>query len=239
MTQAILSVPARKNGSVREHLTAEQEHFLITQVQERTRLLKRKKNFLTPEEQRIRIRGERAFNLLLEDYQGVIRRLMHRYSFLNRISHDEMYQIALVAFEKAVNSYNPNCSQKQRKFSSWVFLKICSKYISLYRTELCHSRRIRVAYDALRSKANPNEYQPSETILEVNMREILMDEIESTLTRCEADILKQFYFQKKKRKEIADQLGCSTLYIDTRRRRSLKQLSTNLRLRGLAETCLA
>ena len=126
MTQATLS--AKHEAPARQYLSAEQELSLVAQVKERTELLKRKQDNFTLEEHRIRIRGERAFNTLLEDYQGVMWRLVMRYSFLNRLTLDEMYQIAMVAVERAVSTHDPNRAGKQRKFSSWVFLKISSRF---------------------------------------------------------------------------------------------------------------
>ena len=239
MAQVILSVSIQEKVPVRQYLTVEQELALIAQVQERTQLLKSKTDPLTPEEQRTRIQGERAFERLLADNKGTICRLIHRYNFLNRIAFDEMYQIALVAFEKAVSSFNPKCSGKQRKFTSWVFLKISSKYISLYRSELVFSRKVKSAYDALRACDKPNEYRPPNPLPEASLKEIILQEIESSLPKSDVQILKDYYFHEYPAKEIALSFGYSSAVLYKRKRNSLEQLRTNPRLQELAEAYIA
>lgn len=239
MAYATLSVSIQEKAPVRQYLTPEQELSLIAQVKERTQLLQSKTACLTLEEQRIRIQGERAFERLLADYKGTIYRLIHRYSFLNRITFDEMYQIALVAFEKAVSSFNPKCSGKQRKFSSWVFLKITSKYISIYRSELVHSRKVRSAYDGLRACDKPNEYKSPKPLPEANLKKVIIQEIESSLPESDAQILKDYFLHEYSMKVIALNFGDSTTVLSMRKRKSLKQLRSNPRLQELAEAYIA
>ena len=201
--------------------------------------MKFKKDGFTLEEHRIRIRGERAFNTLLEDYQGVMWRLVMRYSFLNRLTLDEMYQIAMVAVERAVSTHDPNRAGKQRKFSSWVFLKISSRFISLYRTELVHSRKLRAAYEGARNSVKPREYRMPDPMPKVNLKAVMLEEIESTLTPADAQILKDCYIHRTPRRAVAQQLGYSLSFLDIRKRAGLRQLRANPRIQELAEAYLA
>lgn len=239
MTQATLSASTQEKAPVRRYLTPDQELALIVQVQERTQLLQSKTACLTLDEHRIRIQGERAFNRLVEDYKGTIYRLIHRYRFLNRITFDEMYQIALVAFEKAVSSFNPKCPGKQRKFSSWAFLKITSKYISLYRSELVYSRKVRSAYEGARATDKPSEYQPPAPLPQANLKQIIVQEIEASLPMSDAQILKDFYINRYSMKVIALNFGYSTEVLNKCKRQSLRKLRTNPRLQELAEEYIA
>jgi RNA polymerase sigma factor (sigma-70 family) len=237
MAQATLS--AKHETPARQYLSAEQELSLVAQVKERTELLKRKQDNFTLEEHRIRIRGERAFNTLLDDYQGVMWRLVIRYSFLNRLTLDEMYQIAMVAVERAVSTHDPKRAGKQRKFSSWVFLKISSRFISLYRTELVHSRKLRAAYEGARNSVKPKEYRMPDPLPKVNLKEVMLKEIESTLTPGDAQILKDYYIHRTPRRTVAQRLGYSLSFLDIRKREGLRQLRSNPRIQELAETYLA
>jgi hypothetical protein len=64
MTYATLPLPSQKKPATRQYLTEEQVLCLVDLVKERNKLLENKKDSLILDEERIRIKGDRAFNAL-------------------------------------------------------------------------------------------------------------------------------------------------------------------------------
>ena len=243
MTQAILSASTQHQTAARQYLTAEQDWALVTQVKERTELLKLKKDDFTLEEHRIRIRGERAFKTLIEVYRRLIWGLVYRYQFSERITDDEMYQIAIIAVNYAMSRHNPNRKGKLSKFSTWVFLQVKCRFIDLYRSELSLARRVKVVQNSLSQDAgNANEQTPLKASLEAErdsleagFKEQLNQIITSTLRADYAQTIKEQYFVNKKLVHIAHEQGKSPSYIRAKNTISRKKLRENPKLRELAQ----
>jgi DNA-directed RNA polymerase specialized sigma subunit len=152
----------------RQRLSAEQELALVTQVKERTELLKTKKKTLTLEEQRIRIDGERAFNSLVKEYKCLILSLVDRFNFLDQVTTDELYQVAVIAINQAISKHNPNRNGKLSRFSSWAFLIIRSKFIDMSKAELGLVNRTNgVRVELVRNNCHANERTPLKVSMEI------------------------------------------------------------------------
>ena len=240
MTYATLSASSSEKTAARQYLSADQELALVAQVKERTELLKLKKDSFTLDEQRIRIKGERAFNTLIDEYRGLIWSIVHRYSFSKRITTEELFQVAIIAVNYAVGKHEQN---RGHKFSSWVFLKIKSRFTDLYRSELCLTRRLKITQDSLVKHTRiANEQTPlkvtlekEKVSLEEKFSECLNQIIMATLPEGHVQALKEQYFEGKPVQDIAKEQGKPSWFIEGKNRRSRVKLKANPRLRELAQ----
>jgi RNA polymerase sigma factor (sigma-70 family) len=239
MTYATLSAPSQRKSAARQYLTLEQELALVAQIKERNELLKSKKDSLTLEEQRIRLRGERAFNRLVKEYKCLIWSLVNRFSFVERITEDEMYQIAIIAINYAISKHDPDRFGKRRMFSSWVSMKVKCRLIDMYRSELCLCNRTRAIHVALvKNSCFANNQTPLTFSMEEDLRTQLDRIVTSSMSNENAHMFKKFYLEGKQTSHIAMELGTTYRFVEGRNRRSRDQLRKNPRLQELAETYL-
>jgi RNA polymerase sigma factor (sigma-70 family) len=224
----------------RQRLSAEQELALVTQVKERTELLKTKKKTLTLEEQRIRIDGERAFNSLVKEYKCLILSLVDRFNFLDQVTTDELYQVAVIAINQAISKHNPNRNGKLSRFSSWAFLIIRSKFIDMSKAELGLVNRTNgVRVELVRNNCHANERTPLKVSMEEDLKAQIDQVVEESLPVESVQVLRAFYYDGKRSKQIAAELGRSGPAIDRQNRMSRTELRANPRLQELAEAYIA
>jgi RNA polymerase sigma factor (sigma-70 family) len=165
------SQSTQRQTTARPYLTNEQQLALVAQVKERNELLKIKQDNFAFEEQWIRINGERAFNTLIHEYRNLIWWIVRRYNFSRQITLDEMFQIAVIAVKYAINKHNPNRKGKICPFSGWACLKIKSRLISLYRSELGLTKRMRtIQNDLVKKGFSINETTPLKISTESDLR---------------------------------------------------------------------
>jgi RNA polymerase sigma factor (sigma-70 family) len=242
MTYAIVSRSSQEKTVARrrQRLSAEQELALVAQVKERTELLKSKKGNFTLEEQRIRIEGERAFNSLVKEYKFLILSLVDRFNFLDHVTTDELYQVAVIAINHAISKHNPNRNGKLSRFSSWAFLKIRSKFIDMSKAELGLVNRtngVRVAL--VRNNCYANERTPLKVSMEGDLKAQIDQVVEESLPAESAQVLRAFYYDGKRSKQIAAELGTSGPAIDRQNRMSRIELKAHPLLQELAEAYIA
>ena len=235
MAYTIATRSNQDKTAARQYLTAEQTMALVMQIKQRNEFLKINKGTLTLEEKLLCIRGERAFNELLDEYQGYIWSIIHRYNFADRITTDEMYQYAVIAFNRAISTHNPDKPVIQKTFSGWVYLHIKSKFSDLYRAELRRSKRVEAASGSLKIYFQSDNNTPLDSAIEENLKEIIDQETEAALPQRKTQVLRSFYLQGLSRTDIARSVKCSPKTVDYLRRDSLKELSTRPKLRELAE----
>jgi RNA polymerase sigma factor (sigma-70 family) len=241
MTQATLSASIQRQTVARQYLTAEQEWVLISQVRERTELLSRKTNGFTIEEEQIRLRGERAFNALVKECREIIWALIYRFKFSERISSDELYQVALTELSRAVKTYDPNrvgSKGKRARFISWVFFKVRCTFQSLYRDEFRRNdRQISLCQELMKTTCMTRDEAALPAIPEVDVseqfRKQLEQLIETTLPEKGAQIFKRSYLQGESPNQIAPKFGIRPSTVRTHNHESRMKLKTDPRLQEL------
>lgn len=239
MSHVTLSRPTEVQTAAGQYLTDEEAWKLVAQVKARTELLKRKEDNFTLEEQRIRINGERAFNTLVNECSRLIWSLVHRFNFSNRVTSDEMFQLARIAIHRAVNNHKSGKAQNPKSFMGWVFLYIKSKFIDLYREELRYVRRVKAAKDSLKAQFSSNQETPLQLAIERNLGEIVNQEIDSILPERNRFVVKAFYLQDQERKQIGRSIGRSDQVVSELKRNSLNQLSNQPRIKELYQVYTA
>ena len=236
MAQVIISESIQQKTSARQRLTAEQELALVAQVKERNELLKRKKDSFTLEEQRIRIKGERAFNALVDGYRNLIWSLVYRFKVSNRIAYDDMYQAAVKEIDRAVNTHNPKKIGKQAKFSTWVCIHIRSKFITLFRDEYRFvSKNEAFCNNLINTNHLINEQTPLKVAIKGDFREQIEQTIKHSLSEKQSTTVIAHFLEGERLTQIALKLGESTECIEKRSSNGSKLLRTNPRLQELAQ----
>lgn len=236
MTYAIASRSSQEKTIADEYLTAEQENLLVVHVRERTELLKNKQDNFTLEEQKIRIRGERAFNTLVDKYRRLIWSLVYRFNFSERITTEEMYQFAVIVVNRAINNHKPNRNGRQAKFSQWVFVQIRQQFINLFRDEIRYEQRcIKVCNCLISNTCLTNKQTSLKLALEENFREQIEQIITTALTGKRAEVFQGCYLNGESPQEIAARLGLSERAVYSHRSKARKKLMANPRFQELAQ----
>ena len=240
MAQATLSKSIQRQTAARQYLTPDQEWALILQVRARNELLKRKTQDLTLDEKRIHITGERAFKTLIESYRRVIWSLIYRFQFTERFTTDEMYQVALIATEKALNCYDPQSFERVSSFGGWVHCRIRFAFLTLMRAEFRFADRNRAFCKVLKQDAHDvDERTPLKAAMQADLRAQLEKVILESLSTQNALLIKAYYANQKKVKVVAAEFALTAQAVENRNLRSRAQMRKHPRIQELAEAYLA
>jgi RNA polymerase sigma factor (sigma-70 family) len=236
MTQAFLSASTQRQTAARKYLTAEQEWALISQVRERSELLKRKTQGFTLDEKRIHIKGERAFKTLIESYRRVIWSLIYRFHITERFTTDEMYQVAIIAAEKALTCYDPQSFDRESSFGGWIHCRIRFAFLNLMRSEFRFADRNRAFCNVLKQDTQcADERTPLKDAMQEDLRTQLEKVVTESLSTQNALLIDAFYANQKKVKVVAAEFAMTEQAVENRNLRSRAQLRKHPRLQELAQ----
>ncbi|NJM68242.1 MAG: sigma-70 family RNA polymerase sigma factor [Acaryochloris sp. RU_4_1] len=238
MTQTNLSLPRQGKQPSENYLTTEEQLALVSQIQERTKLLKKKKAGLTLEEMRIRLRGERALKTLVHNCHRLIWSLINRFNFSDRLSNDELYQIGIITVERAANSYNPNWPGKPRNFTAWVFFLLRQKFRNLFKRELGLERKRATLHEQIRANARLcNDDTSLEFAIFEELKQLLKPILKTLTFHKQGQAFRAFYLQGETKHQIAISLGMTDNSVRTYLYEARKQLRGNPQIRELAGLC--
>jgi RNA polymerase sigma factor (sigma-70 family) len=177
---------------------------------------------------------------LVAEHTNLIWLLIHRFNVSDRITPDEMYQIALQEVNNAINRHNCNREGRTARFKNWLFLHIRSKFICLFKIELNFvQRNERYRTQLINTNSFANEETPLKVAIEADLREQIKQVVMSTLDEGQATTIKAYFFEGLQYVSIAHRLGEKPGTIEMRSTRGRKKLKENPRLQELAQEYFA
>ena len=150
----------------------------------------------------------KVISVLVKRYIPFIRRKAEKYE-TDSVSADDLASEGLLAFVKAVNSFNES---KSSNFKGFVSVCVSNRMISIIRSQ----GNAEIADDEIEAE----DYNTPESIC---IEKELNSEIESVLSKREYQIL-MYYLEGESYSEIADRMGIKAKAVDNAVQRVRKKL---------------
>ena len=231
----------QQRSSSKIQLSPDEQIRCVIQVQERIALLKQKKDSFTPDEKRIILRGDRAFDALLCQFRRMIFSLIYRLHVMEIYTFEEMYGFGVIELGRAVMIFEP---ERRLKVSTLVHTYIRNKFRLLNQKLLYEKKYHRNRELYLNSISVVEDRTPLLVLLEkealpeqekcVQIRTAIQESL-SYLGETERYVVEQLTFNGKSQEVVAAHVGQSMRTVRRIRLRSFKKMSADPRLRELAE----
>jgi RNA polymerase sigma factor (sigma-70 family) len=231
----------QQRSSSQIQLSPDEQIRLVIQVQERIALLKQKKDGFTPDERRIILRGDRAFDALLCQFRRMIFSLIHRLNVMNIYTFEEMYEFGVIELGRAVMIFEP---ERGLKVSTLAHTYIRNKFRLLNQSLLYEKKYHRNRELYLNSVSVVDDRTPLLVLLEkealpeqekcIQIRTAIQESI-SYLGETERYVVEQLAINGESQEVVAANVGQSMRTVRRIRQRSFKKMSAYPRLRELAE----